>query len=206
MLVAQPLEDPPGRVPLLARRRRIRVPGQDRVDHTDKRTQPRPPRGTRRRYPGGLKTRASSSASPSRPRTHDGSAASRHPQRAPCVEPHSKAPYRSAPFPRPAQPSLPENPKEESHTRQVFVRCSRFRRSQPDGRVRPFSMSVYRLIGTLARACPAARSFEAVPPQEGGRAWGWRERGPETISLEEQQRFQSCQMQRMPNRPFGLCP
>lgn len=30
-------------------------------------------------------------------------------------------------------------------------------------------------MGTLAQACPAARSFEAAPPGEGGRAWGWRE-------------------------------
>ena len=42
VLVAQPLEDPPGRVALLTRRRRIRVERQDPVDHPDKRTKLRP--------------------------------------------------------------------------------------------------------------------------------------------------------------------
>jgi hypothetical protein len=39
----------------------------------------------------------------------------------------------------------------------VFVRCSRFRRSRPDGRVRPFSASVYR-----APVLSSARSLRTV--------------------------------------------
>ena len=57
VLVPQTLEDPPRRVPLLARRRRIRITRQDLVDHPDKRTKPGPPPRQPTPIPGRLRMR-----------------------------------------------------------------------------------------------------------------------------------------------------
>ncbi len=53
----------------------------------------------------------------------------------------------------------------------MFVRCSRFRRSRPDGRVRPFSASVYTSTRS-SRSSGAAPQRVTVPVRDPGRLGG----------------------------------